>query len=104
MEVFFPASLTGCSLPDLPAPNRLASQSGGVMCGGENPRYSHSCHSFTDQGTWTESHQLLTERVVHSSWTTSQGILLMGGRVSELTTELGTEKTDQERQFQESNL
>ena len=89
VEVFFPETLTGCSLPPLPFANRLASQEGRVMCGGENMKFSNSCHTFTAQGTWLESHITLTERVVHSSWRTGQGILLMGGRYSEKTTELG---------------
>ena len=90
VEAFFPANLSVCSLPDLAFINRLASQDGAVMCGGENN--SHSCYTFSEEGKWTKSHNLTTERVYHCSWKTEQGILLMGGNGTEQkTTELGAD-------------
>ena len=92
VEAFFPATLTVCSLPDLPFTNRRASQDGPVMCGGENNHFSQSCYTFSAEGKWTKSHNLSTERVLHCSWKTEQGILLMGGNGTEgKTTELGTD-------------
>ena len=99
VEAFFPETLSVCSLPSLPFPNRMASQDGPVMCGGDNQQFAQSCYTFGVEGDWTKSHQLVTERVLHSSWKTDQGILLMGGKDSENTTELGNDCSESDILF-----
>ena len=77
-----------CSLPDLPDDHRGHTQSGLVTCGGAYTLTS--CYTLTS-GVWTKSHTLRHERYYHSSWISPMGIVLMGGIVSETTTELLTD-------------
>ena len=79
-----------CSLPDLPYDYYYHTQSGLVTCGGGSSTLTEiSCYTFTN-GIWTKSHTLRHSRYYHSSWTSPMGIVLMGGRWSENTTELLT--------------
>ena len=63
-------------------------QVGLTVCGdnwnGDNPK---NCETFVD-GQWRVSHNLPERRVLHSIWHSPEGILLMGGYYSGLTTEL----------------
>ena len=80
-----------CSLPDLPWDGAVGhSQSGLVCCGGI---YSvKSCLTFSSgQWRWRTSHQLQHERYYHSSWTSKHGVVLIGGRRSQNSTEMLTE-------------
>ena len=67
-----------CSFPDLPFERYRHSQNGLVVCGGDNLG-SDSCSTFTD-GAWMNiSHNLAVQRRGHVSWTSPDGILLIGG-------------------------
>ena len=59
------------------------------MCGGNNENIEQSCFTLSQEGTWDESHHLISPRAVHSSWQVEGGIFLLGGRFSENTTEFG---------------
>ena len=74
-----------CRLPPLPDGRKLHSQSGITVCGGESS--SQTCSSFRN-GEWTISHNLIEERIRHVSWSSTSGIMLLGGLNSEQTTEL----------------
>ena len=41
-----------------------------------------------DENQWTYSHTLTEKRVGHSSWMTDQGLVLMGGWLSDTTSEI----------------
>ena len=82
-----------CSLysrASLPSPRAYHTQSGDILCGGygyEDPDPSTTCMSYT-AGAWVTSHTLLEERYDHCSWSSPEGVLLMGGEGSPRTTEL----------------
>ena len=48
-----------------------------MACGGQNTR--DTCLQLVD-GVWIKSHNLKTKRDAHTSWTTTDGTLLIGGR------------------------
>ena len=56
-----------------------------MACGGQNTR--DTCLQLVD-GVWITSHNLQTLRKEHTSWTTSDGILLVGGYPESQSTEL----------------
>ena len=68
-----------------------------MVCGGFETR--DTCLQLAE-GVWTISHDLKTSRVAHTSWTTADGVLLIGGANPEYqstelvktdgTTEVGT--------------
>ena len=58
------------------------------ICGGYYT--STTCITFTS-GQWVTSHALTEERLEHTSWSTQDGIVLMGGSYSGMTTEIISE-------------
>ena len=57
-----------------------------IVCGG-GPSSKTTCLTFTS-GEWVVSHTLVNQRMVHVSWQTDQGLLLMGGGNMPLSSEL----------------
>ena len=77
VEMIFKNGST-CSFPDLPFERYRHSQNGLVVCGGDSAG-SDSCSTFTD-GAWMNiSHNLAVQRRGHVSWTSADGIFLIGG-------------------------
>ena len=74
-----------CKLPNLPDDRRDHSQSGLTSCGGADTQTS--CVTLVS-GQWTTSHTLQHSRYGHSTWMSSQGLVLIGGWPSSRTTEL----------------
>ena len=100
--MFLPSSNTTCTLPDLPEGRGYHSQAGGLACGGgywtpdDAPT---SCDRWT-AGTWTRtSHNLRKQRGGHVSWSTSEGVYLIGGKYSGMTSELVKEDGSVEEGF-----
>ena len=64
------------------------SQDGGLACGGLSyeefpPRHETTCLKFT-AGNWTQTSHTITEgRDYHVSWSTSEGVFLMGGGIND---------------------
>ena len=82
-----------CQLPDLPAPRYYHSMSGGMICGGGlDSATLRSCIKF-EKGKWEElPWKLQEDRMVHVSWTRSNGkTRLLGGRYSPFTSEIVSE-------------
>ena len=80
-----------CSLysrASLPSSRAYHTQSGDILCGGyDNWEPVNTCMRYT-AGAWVTSHTLLEERHEHCSWSSPEGVLLMGGEGSPRTTEL----------------
>ena len=88
MEVLHDDGSFWCSLPDLPEKRYHHTQSGLLTCGGGDTASTQtSCVTFTD-GAWTSTHSLLHRRDHHVSWSSAEGVVLMGGDASKDTTEL----------------
>merc|ERR1719348_2788193 len=91
-QVFIPSSGVSCSTPELPDDRISHTMDGDLLCGGlwvNNPDVQKSCLRFSaEEGTWTYTHTLAEKRVGHSSWVTSRGLVLMGGWMSDTTTEI----------------
>ena len=84
VEVFVPSTNKTCSLPSLPVKTIHHSQDQLTQCGGaESPK---TCYTFTN-GTWLETATLINERISHRSWSSPDGIVLIGGHRQERTTE-----------------
>jgi len=84
-----------CTLPDLPFKRDSHTQSGWTVCGG---RVS-DCTTFDlETRTWGSPVRLRKARFGHSSWTTSRGIVLMGGELSNspMTSEIVTKSDSQD--------
>ena len=90
-EVFNPHSSSACSYLNqdrTPWTRYDHKQVGLTVCGDEyNGDNKQNCETFVD-GQWRVSHNLLQPRSHHSMWESPEGILLMGGYFSGLTTEL----------------
>ena len=113
VEIYLPASNTGCSLPELPEARSGHTQDGGLACGGSwvakmivdqhaSNSIWKSCVKWTS-GSWTRSHSLIGERSCHVSWATASGVYLIGGYFSQLgpdSTELVKEDGSVEEGFQ----
>jgi len=85
-EVFDVSTGQHCTLPQLPEGKVWHSQNGKLLCGGTISETT--CIRLVD-GEWITSHHLQTSRAFHNSWTTPSGdVLLVGGYVTEKTTEL----------------
>ena len=62
-----------------------------TICGGENTITRTTCITFTS-GQWVTSHALTEKRWDHTSWSTQDGVVLMGGyEGSARTTEIISE-------------
>jgi hypothetical protein len=95
VEVFVPSTGQACSLPSLPDERWGHTMNSLIICGG--PYYSTTpttCLSFTS-GQWITSHTLVEERYDHSSWQTEQGLVLIGGNASPITSEIVATAGDQ---------
>ena len=59
------------------------------MCGGESESTDclKTCITYKN-GMWEKSHTLLEQRSQHLSWSTKEGVYLLGGSYSPLTAEL----------------
>ena len=68
-----------CTLPDLPEPRTGHTQTGLEACGGDYYTTPANCVRL-EGGSWTLSHQLVEQRLYHSSWASPAGTLLMGGQ------------------------
>lgn len=77
VEVYDPSTGLSCSLPNLPEGRIYHTMDGLIVCGG-GPSSKTTCLTFTS-GEWVVSHTLVNQRMVHVSWQTDQGLLLMGG-------------------------
>ena len=91
-----------CELPDLPDQRFYHSinqfQYGNlIICGGYQT--TDNCISLIN-GSWIKTHSLLFDRLDHSSWTTDEGVILIGGENSPTTTEIVTESGRVEQGFQ----
>ena len=79
--MYIPSSNTSCSLPELPEGRGYHTQDGGLACGGGSS--SSGTYANCDRwwaGTWTRtSHTLREERRYHLSWSTADGVYLIGG-------------------------
>ena len=69
-----------CSVPNLPYETYAHSQSGLVACGGV---YSKTSCFTLSEGQWTTSHSLLNIRYHHSSWSSPNGTILLGGEATD---------------------
>ena len=59
-----------------------------MACGGyDTSIFGDTCLQLVD-GVWTTSHNLQTYREDHTSWTTTDGVLLIGGWDQVQSTEL----------------
>ena len=69
-----------CSLPSLPEAILGHTQNGLVACGGGNySQYRSTCFTFQN-GFWIESYNLTEPRFEQSSWSSPNGVMLLGGR------------------------
>ena len=83
-----------CSLPNLPDSRYHHTQSGATLCGGygddDDDRMHSTCLTFSNS-KWKESHTLLEPWIYQSSWSSPNGILLMGNTASKENYGRGTE-------------
>ena len=93
VEIYNPVTKTSCSLPKLPQGRWWHTQDGEIACGGGSGSGTTqtTCVKWSSEsGTWTQSHTLRQSRFAHVSWSTDDGVYLMGGKdsSSRRTTEL----------------
>ena len=78
-------------------------QSDLLLCGGSaGTPQSKTCLTLT-AGGWVKTHDLLQERVKHVSWNTGAGTVLIGGTVSQSSTEIVKQPGLVESSFQLRN-
>ena len=69
-----------CNLPSLPEGRFGHTQNGLIACGGGNfSDYRSTCVTFQN-GFWSESYNLTEPRFIHSSWSSPDGVMLLGGK------------------------
>ena len=69
-----------CNLPSLPEGRYGHTQNGLVACGGGNySNYRSTCSTFHN-GFWIEYYNLTEPRYIHSSWSSPDGVMLLGGK------------------------
>ena len=79
-----------CSLPPIPENKSRDTLTGLVACGGFQENEQKSCDRFSKgEEEWKKSHTLMKERSGHVSWTSSEGVLLIGSYTTELLTNNG---------------
>ena len=84
-EVFLGAD--SCRLPNLPEHRYDHTMDGIYLCGGVSVAVGNlPCLKFSE-GQWIPFYDLVQTRTRHSSWMTDQGLVLMGGHQSPLTSE-----------------
>jgi len=80
--------LDSCRLPNLPEHRYDHTMDGIYLCGGVSVAVgSLPCLKFSE-GQWIPFYDLVQSRTRHSSWMTDQGLVLMGGHQSPLTSEI----------------
>ena len=87
-EVFIPALNKSCSLPSLTNSRHEHSQNNLLACGGQGTTGTETtCEGFTSGVGWRQEPYILTEeRRYHTSWSLSNGsLLLLGGEWSNTT-------------------
>ena len=103
VEIYNPATNTGCSLPQLPETRAYHTQDGGLACGGigngMGSGYETCVKWSSESGSWTQSHTLREDRYSHVSWKTEDGVYLMGGLASQNKTILVKEDGSSEYGF-----
>ena len=82
---------TTCTLPSLPEARTYHTQAGLVACGGYGTLTS--CVTFS-AGTWVYTHQLETFRYDHVSWSSPEGVVLMGGAGAYQASELLSDNSE----------
>ena len=88
VEVISPTGNVSCSVPDMPQPIGYHSMNNNTVCGGYGGADTKtSCDQLTSAG-WTRSHTLKYRRSGHCSWEVEDGIILLGGSLSETTSEI----------------
>ena len=93
VEIYNPVTNTICSLPELPEARYYHTQDGELACGGfgDSSNTWRTCVKWSSEsGSWTQSHTLRQERIWHVSWSTEDGVYLIGvgDSSSERTSEL----------------
>ena len=91
-EVFFPRTGKGCTVPEYDYPggvldvtlSTIGQQT--LLCGGR--RDQSDCQEFTPGNTtaWTKYADLIIDRHAHTTWESSQGLVLIGGNQRHKTT------------------
>ena len=89
-----------CPMPTMPEPRYGHTQSGRIICGGENSAVVRkSCVTFINGSVnWEKTHTLAKDRWRHSAWASPQGVILLGGwgdrdgKTTEILTEDGDTK------------
>ena len=82
-----------CKIPDLPAGrsghtmDTINRNENIIICGGSDASTQNSCIQITPFG-WEETHTLLHDRWLHTSWVAGSGLILFGGYHSAQTTEI----------------
>jgi len=115
VELYNPATGKSCSLPDLPDERWGHTMNGLYICGGKDV-YNSPCLNQTSGGSWSpvehccspstgcgdfykgkwqyNIHTFVKPRADHMSWQTENGLVLLSGTYSYLTTEIiPTEET-----------
>ena len=85
--MYDPHSESSCVLPNFNKYRLYHAQVGNTVCGGSGDESKYNCEMLIN-GQWIVSHQLLHERYTYVMWDSPEGILLMGGWKSLITTEL----------------
>ena len=88
-EVISPVGEVSCTLPDLPEIRLYHTHDKSLICGGNGMTSTVmlTCLNLTSSG-WIYSHNLLHNRVAHSSWAVDDGVILMGGIFSPTNSEI----------------
>ena len=77
---------TQCLLPELDAPKSGHTADGLVLCGGEHDK--QHCRMFTS-GSWITINDFFhSSRYHHSSWSVEDGVILIGGEIDSVSSEL----------------
>merc|ERR1712012_671273 len=76
-----------CQLPSLPSNRDGHTQNGNMICGGWEGAASKTCLTLSD-GEWSSGAELRDWRDGHTSWSSDQGLVLVGGWDSEWSTEM----------------
>jgi len=85
VEVYVPSTGMSCLLPALPENRIYHTMDDLTVCGGTYTK--ETCVSFIS-GEWVTSQPLVHQRMVHCSWQTEEGLLLLGGGNQPLTSEI----------------
>ena len=84
-----------CPMPSMPKPRSAHTQTGPVVCGGNNDNNKKSCITFIRGSiNWKKTHTLARGRFLHSAWDSPQGIMMLGGLDSSTTSETLLENGD----------